>query len=407
LTDRSQEEAHWTMDKKDLKEQGKTAIDGVKDEVVELSRTIQAHPETAYEEVQAAKWIVERLEAHGFEVQRGLGGLETAFVATMKGKGPGPVLALIAEYDALPGVGHGCGHNLIAAGAVAAALGLGAVMPQLKGELKVFGTPAEECTFEPGGKIRLVESGAFEGVDACLMFHPWTATQLVAGDLGVAVLDMAFEGKTAHAAADPWRGRNALDGVLLTYMNINALRQHVKADVRIHGIVTKGGDAPNVVPDKASALFAVRSADRNYLEEVVSRVEDCAQGAALATGTRVTVKRLVTIENTLPNAVLAGVVRDNMEAEGMEFEESAFLPGSTDFGNLSQRVPALWFMLETHRAGISWHSRDVADEAVSEGAHAAMLQGAKVLALSCIDLALDPQLVERARQEFKKSIGPK
>jgi metal-dependent amidase/aminoacylase/carboxypeptidase family protein len=237
------------------------------------------------------------------------------------------------------------------------------------------------------------------------MFHPWASTQLVGSDLAVAALDISFKGKAAHAAADPWRGANALDGVLLTYTNINALRQHVKSDVRIHGIVTHGGDAANVVPDKASARFAVRSADKHYLEEVVARVEDCARGAALATGTQVVVERLITLENTLPNSVLAGIVRANLEAQGIEFEDGVFLPGSTDFGNLSQRVPAFWFMLKTHRAGINWHSRDVADESVSDFAHSGMIQGAKVLAMSCLDLFLSPDLVRRAREEFEKSRG--
>jgi amidohydrolase len=386
-----------------LKEQAKLAIDEARDELVELSRKIQANPEIAYEEVRAAWWVGDALEGHGFEVQRGLGGLETAFEASLNGKSSGPVIALIAEYDALPGVGHGCGHSLIAAGAVGAAIGLRSAMPRLDGTLKVFGTPAEECTFEPGGKIQLLDRDALDGVDACLMFHPWTATQLVSSDLAVTTLEIDFRGKTAHAAADPWRGANALDGVMLTYMNINALRQHVKSGVRIHGIVTRGGDAPNVVPDRASALFAVRSVDKDYLGQVVSRVEDCAQGAALATGTRVTTKRLVTIENSLPNTVLAEIVRANMEAEGMQFEDSVFLPGSTDFGNLSQKVPAFWFMLETHRTGLNWHSKDVAEEAISDGAHAAMLQGAKVLAMSCLDLFTSPELVRGAGQEFQES----
>jgi len=390
-----------------LKEQARNAVDSATEELVDLSRKIQSHPETAYEEFQAASWITDVLERQGFEVQRGLAGVETAFVAGLAGKGAGPRVALVAEYDALAGVGHGCGHNLIAAGAVGAALGLRALMPELEGVLEVFGTPAEECTSEPGGKIRLMEAGSFDGVDACVMFHPWAATQLMRGDLAVAALDISFKGKAAHAAADPWRGANALDGVLLTYTNINALRQHVKSDVRIHGIVTHGGDAANVVPDKASARFAVRSADRHYLEEVVARVEDCARGAALATGTQVVLERLITLENTLSNGVLAGIVRANLQAEGVEFEDGVFLPGSTDFGNLSQRVPAFWFMLKTHRSGITWHSKEVADEAVSDTAHAAMIEGGKVLAMSCLDLFLNPDLVRRAREEFEKSQGPR
>jgi len=390
-----------------LKEQAGNAVDTVTEELVDLSRKIQSHPETAYEEIQAASCITGVLERHGFEVQRGLAGVETAFLARLPGKAAGPRVALVAEYDALAGVGHGCGHNLIAAGAVGAALGLKALMPELDGALEIFGTPAEECTSEPGGKIRLIEAGAFDGVDACIMFHPWAATQLVGSDLAVAALDISFKGKAAHAAADPWRGANALDGVLLTYTNINALRQHVKSDVRIHGIVTHGGDAANVVPDKASARFAVRSADKHYLEEVVARVEDCARGAALATGTQVVLERLISLENTLPNGVLAHVVRANLEAEGIEFEDDVFLPGSTDFGNLSQRVPAFWFMLKTHRSGITWHCKEVADESVSDFAHSAMIQGAQVLAMSCLDLFLSPDLVRRAREEFEKSQGPR
>ena len=388
------------VDRVTLKEEVKDSVAKSADVLVELSRRIQAHPETAYQEFQAAAWSSDLLESRGFEVERGLGGLETAFAATWRSEGSGPTIALIAEYDALPGVGHGCGHNLIAAGAVGAALGLQAVLPRLQGVLKVFGTPAEESTLEPGGKIRLVEAGAFAGVEACLMFHPWTATQLVGSDLAVAVLDIAFQGKAAHAAADPWRGANALDGVLLTYMNINALRQHVKSDVRIHGIVTQGGDAANVVPDKASARFAVRSVDKEYLERVVGRVRDCVEGAALATATKATVERKVTIENTLPNRVLESVVKENLRAEGVEFEERVFIPGSTDFGNLSQRVPACWFMLKTHRTGVTWHSKEAAAEAVSDSAHSAMLAGATVLATSCVDLLVDPELVQRGQQEF-------
>ncbi len=386
-----------------LKEKASTQIDALAEELFDLSRKIQSHPEIAYEEVQAARWVSDVLEKHGFEVQRRVGGVETAFVATTEGGQPGPKIALIAEYDALPVVGHGCGHNLIAAGAVGAAVGLKAVMPRVGGVLQVFGTPAEECTTEPGGKIRLLEADAFEGVDLCLMFHPWTATQLIDSDLAVAVLDLSFEGKAAHAAADPWRGANALDGVLLTYMNINALRQHVKSDVRIHGIVTHGGDAPNVVPEKASARFLVRSVDKEYLHQVVSRVEDCAAGAALATGTTVIVERHVTIESSLCNRVLESVVKENLQAEGIEFQEGVFIPGSTDFGNLSQRVPSYWFMLKTHSSGVNWHSRAVAGEAVSDGAHAAMLAGAKVLAMSCIDLFVNPELVRRVQEEFDRS----
>ena len=387
----------------DFRAQAKRAIDDASEELIELSRRIHSSPEIAYEEVQAAGWVADLLEKHGFQVTRRLNGLDTAFLASMEGRGPGPTLALIAEYDALPGVGHGCGHNLIAAGTAGAALGLRELMPQLNGALKVYGTPAEECTTEPEGKIRLLEAGAFEGVDACIMFHPWTSTQLLANDLAVTSLEISFRGQAAHASADPWKGANALDGVLLTYTNINALRQHVKSDVRIHGIITHGGDAANVIPDRASARFAVRSVDKHYLAEVVSRVEDCARGAALATNTEVAVERVLTLDNSLYNRALKDVVKANLVEEGIDFEEGAFLAGSSDFGNLSQRVPAFWFMLQTHPAGLTWHSRDVAERAVSDEAHAAMILGAKVLALSCLDLLLNDDLVSQARQGFEAS----
>lgn len=389
----------------ELKQEAGAQIELVAEEVVELSCRIQSHPETAYREVQAAKWVSGLLERHGFEIHRGIAGIDTAFSATCEGSGQGPTIALMAEYDALPDVGHGCGHNLIAAGAVGAALGLKAVMPRVGGILRVFGTPAEESSLETPGKVRLLEVGALEGVDLSIMFHPYTANLLIGSALGVVVLKISFEGKPAHAGADPWKGLNALDGVLLTYMGINALRQHVRPDVRIHGIVTHGGDAANVIPQRAAALFGVRSVNRDYLQEVVCRIEDCAKGAALATGTQVSLERTVTFENTLPNRVIEGVVKANLKAERVEFEEGVFMPMSTDFGNVSQRLPSYWFMLKTHRSDLNWHSAEVAQEAVSEAAHAAMLKGAKLLAMSCIDFFVHPDLVQSAREEFDGNQG--
>jgi amidohydrolase len=391
------------MSSDDLKNRVASVIDAESTKLVELSHRINSHPETAFQETQAAAWLSDLLEGGGFSVAKGVGGLDSAFCATSEALEPGPIIALITEYDALPGVGHGCGHNLISAGVVGAALGLQAVMPKLSGVLQILGTPGEESTLEPGGKIRLVEAGVFEGIDAALMFHPWTATHLIESDLAVTVLDISFQGRAAHAAADPWKGLNALDGVLLTYMNINALRQHVKSHVRIHGIVTDGGDVPNVVPERASARFMIRSVDKDYLKDVAERVEDCAKGAALATGTEVSIQRLVTIENTTFNRTLQSVLRDNLRSQGVDFEEGLRLSGSTDFGNMSQQVPSCRFMLKTHPSDTNWHSQEVAELAISDKAHGAMLIGAKILAMSCIDLFLEPGLVKSARDEFERS----
>jgi amidohydrolase len=404
------------MKPEDLKQRAAAEIEVEEPRLIDLSKAIQADPEPGYEEFEASGRLTDALEERGFVVERGVAGLPTAFSATLGTDDASPTVAFLAEYDALPEIGHGCGHNLIAAGTLGGAVGLQAVIDQLSGRLVVLGTPAEEFTSRlhvpgtppderavGGGKVKLLEAGLLDDVDVCLMFHPSTQNKLVESNLAFAVVELAFKGQPAHAAADPWNGVNALDGVLLTYIGINALRQHVKADVRIHGIITEGGAAANIVPERAAARFMVRAADRAGVEEVLKRVIACARGAALASGAELDADHLITIDNIRVNQALQQIVADNFVAFGAEAPKPVAGYGSTDFGNVSQYRPGVHFYVATHPPDISWHSAAVAKGSVSDQAHAGMLLGSKVLAATAIDLLSSGELLETVERGFRSS----
>ncbi|MDR7523454.1 MAG: amidohydrolase [Armatimonadota bacterium] len=251
------------------------AIDAASDDLIALARRIHATPEVGFQEHRAAAWLTETLERHGFRVERGVAGLPTAFRAEV-GTQRHPAVAILAEYDALPEIGHACGHNLISTAAVAAGIGLAALREQLPGTAVVLGTPAEEGG---GGKVIMLERGAFQGIDAAMMFHPAGYTLATRPSLASYRLAVRFTGKAAHAAAAPHEGTNALDALIQTFVAIGLLRQQTRDDARIHGIITYGGAAPNIIPDRAEALFTVRAADGGYALEVLHRVIHCAEGA--------------------------------------------------------------------------------------------------------------------------------
>jgi metal-dependent amidase/aminoacylase/carboxypeptidase family protein len=233
------------------------------------------------------------------------------------------------------------------------------------------------------------------------MIHPSTENKVIESNLAFAVLELTFKGQPAHAAADPWNGVNALDGILLTYMGINALRQHISSDTRIHGIITHGGDAANIVPERASARFMVRAPDREGVESLLGRVVDCARGAAKATGAELEDHHLITVDNVRTNRALQRIVKHNFVALGAEEPEPVRGYGSTDFGNVSQHCPGTHFYVASHDPGINWHSADVAKAATSDQAHAAMELGSKVLAMTAIDLLSNPDLLAEVNQEFE------
>lgn len=382
------------------------AIEEHRHEIVQVAREIHAHPETAFEEHFASKLLVEAMQRHGFKVEYPVGGLETAFCATKLGKRKGPAVAVLAEYDALPGLGHGCGHNLIAASGLTTAIALGPIMEQLDGTFMVIGTPAEEGG---GGKVRLIDAGVFQGVDAALMVHhagdkTGASTRYPGGtSLAVTELTFAFRGRTSHAAADPWEGANALNAVIKLFTGIDALRQHIRPEARIHGIITHGGDAPNVVPHYASAQFLVRAPSRGYVQVLEEKIRKIAQGAALMSETMVEITQEgLSYYDMRPSYVLGRRYAEHMRAVGMEVnsgDQGVRLSASTDFANVSYLMPAVTGSFAISRMPIRGHSQEVVDASCSEYGLEQLLKVSQAMALTALDLFTEPELLAEAKNE--------
>jgi len=378
------------------------AVDALRAELVSLSRAIHARPELAFEEHEAAGRLVAVLRGAGLAVAQGAHGLPTAFEAAF-GPVQGPCVALLAEYDALPGIGHACGHNLIATASVGAALALARLGSRLPGRVRVLGTPAEEhgC-----GKERMARRGAFEGVDAALMMHPAGTNLVTMPCIAMAELEVVFHGQAAHAAAMPERGVNALDAMMLAYQAIAALRQHIRTTERVHGIVTDGGQAPNVVPERSAGRFYVRAANWEELAPLKARVEACFRAGALASGASLELAwGEADYREIRFNEPLASAFRANAETLGREFFPLERLPagiqGSTDLGNVSHRVPAIHPMLAASPPNVTIHHPEFAKWAGSELGDAAALDGAKALAMTALDFLCDADLRRRTRAAFE------
>src|ERR671916_673265 len=262
------------------------AVEAARDEILELSHRIHSNPEPAFEERQAAGWVAEAIERHGYEVEHPAGSLETAVRGRLAGGrgGEGPRIGILAEYDALPGLGHGCGHNTMAASGVGAAIALAAVRDEIAGEIVFLGTPAEE---RGSGKQIMIEDGLFEGLDAALLFHPCDRNHVESHPLASEDVYVTFTGLQSHAAADPWKGRNALDAMVLLFSSVGLWRQQLHPDTRVHGIIQEGGTAANIIPDRTKAWFMLRSPDQAEYERMKARFTEMANGAALATDTQV------------------------------------------------------------------------------------------------------------------------
>jgi amidohydrolase len=383
-----------------IKNQIATAVDRLGDDLESLSRRIHDNPELGYQEVKAAGWLTEFLGGQGFKVERGIAGVDTAFRATLE-TGEGPTIAILCEYDALPAIGHACGHNVIATAGVGAGAGLAAVRDQLpKGRIHVIGTPAEEGG---GGKVRLIRGGVFKSVDAAMMVHGWDRWVPHQDLLGVVRVGFEFTGKAAHASADPWEGVNALDAVIQTFNNVGMLRQQTRPDARIHGIVTNGGAAPNIIPEFAAATFYVRAPSLDELRRLHQRVVACAEGAARATGCTLKVTdHDNTYEPMKRNQPLADAFRANMRHVGVpESPEIKERLGSSDVGNVSQVVPTIQPYVRIAPDGTPWHSRAFEQAAVSPLAREGMLAAAKVMAMTTLDLLAEPGLLARVQGEFR------
>ncbi len=390
----------------ELKQRLINEVDARREELIRTADTIHARPELAFQEFEAVALLTSILEREGFTVQRGVAGLETAFVASYTSrKGDRPIVALLAEYDALAGLGHACGHNIIGTASVGAALAVQSVLDQLPGTVQVIGTPAEEGG---GGKIIMVEAGVFDGVDVAMMVHPSTRTMSRRTSLACYELKMEFFGQSAHAAASPDKGINALDACILSYNNISALRQQLADDVRIHGIITHGGSAPNIIPDYTAAEFLVRAAEKDDALAVLARVEDCARAGALAAGAEVKLTRGDQYyANMVPSTVLADLFDANLTALGREVQppEPNERMGSTDMGNVSHVVPALHSYITIAPEEVAGHSPEFRAAAASPEGHAGLLDAAKALAMTAIDLFCKPELVDAAWEEHRARFG--
>jgi amidohydrolase len=365
-----------------------------------LSRKIHDNPETAMQERRAAGWLADFLKKNGFAIIRGIAGMPTAFRGVY-GKGR-PAIAFLAEYDALPKIGHGCGHNLIATGTVAAGIAARLAADACGGSIIVFGTPAEEAD---AGKAIMAEKGAFKGLDAAMITHPGGGHRVILNALACQTLDVEFFGKAAHAAADPEAGVNALEAMILSYNAIDALRQHIKEKARIHGIITDGGEAPNIVPAHTAATFLVRAQDDKYLDVLKDRVIGCFAGAAAATGAELKYRwDKVRYAPMLNNMALAKLFRWNMQAVGrpIPLGRADKWSGSTDVGNVSALVPTIQPMVAIARPDILIHSREFAGIAATDGALRTILDAAKAMAMTAADLLASPQTLAAVHAEFEK-----
>lgn len=383
----------------------KETIAAEKENLVGLGREIHAHPELGDAEFFAVQILTGYLAAKGFEVEKGTAGQETAFVATYRSHAEekGCHIAFCAEYDALPEIGHACGHNLIAGASVAAAVALAGTSPGHPYTLSLIGTPNEEGR---GGKIDLIRGGVFDHVDLAMMFHPDYLTCVNYKSMACRTFTFIFSGQNAHAAANPWDGRNALDGVILTFNGINALRQHLRDDVRIHGMVTDGGQAVNIIPDRASAEFCIRSMDNSYLDEVVEKVLNCARGAALATDTGLTIEETeYPYDAMLTNRTLGDLFWESLhEVSGRTWTEEEPGLGSTDMGNVSLVVPSIQPNVAITDDKVAVHTVEFARLSDTPQAYETMLVVGEALALAGFKALQDPSMLQRIKQEFAEEM---
>ena len=389
-----------------IKETVLNNIDENKELYLTTSHQIHEKPEIGNEEFFASSLLTKILEEAGFEVEKAVAGHETAFTARKKSFKSGPSIAFLAEYDALPGLGHACGHNIIGTTSVAAAIAIGKVIDECGGEVVVFGTPAEEGGPNGSAKGSFVKHGLLEGIDAALMIHPANETRVTTPSLAVDPLEFEYIGKPAHAASHPEEGINALDAVIQLFHGINALRQHLKDEVRIHGIITHGGDAPNIVPEYAKARFYIRAATRAYLNEVTAKVKNVAEGAALATGAKLNIIAYQNeVDNLLINHSFNEVFKDVIEELGEVVDNNNEGIGSTDAGNISQVVPTIHPYIKIGPNNLVGHTVEFREAARSEQGDKALITGAKGLALTALRLLTEEGVLAAIKEEFKQQRG--
>jgi len=392
------------MDISQLKKEASCVVDQLKEELIKLSKDIHDNPELAFKEYKASRWLSSFLEKEGFSVKRNVAGMETDFLASFSAKDGGPTIAILAEYDALPAIGHACGHNIIGTCAAGAGVAVKKALEkaQIPGRVTVLGTPAEEGG---GGKVLMVKAGIFKGVDAALMVHPTSGISRIGGrSLATHSFQIDYYGRPAHAAGSPTEGINALDAVNIFFHAVACLRQHIPDDVRMHGMITKGGDAVNIIPDHTQIRYLARSYSQKTLEKVCERIRDCARAGAVATKCKVEIQESDGYKARIPNTVLANLFRENLKSLGEEVMEGIVDgKGSTDFGDVSREVPACNAYVSIAPEGVAGHSREFCEAAISSRAEEALILSAKSMAFTALDLISDPSILEKAKEEFEKS----
>ena len=374
----------------------------------QIALDLHAHPEVSNYEFYACERLSKQLAAEGFRVTVDVAGHRTGFTGAYQAARPGPVLVFLAEYDALAGLGHGCGHNLFGPTSLLAAAALRQVIDEIGGEVRVYGTPGEEGGENGSAKGSFVREGFFRDVDAALCVHPGDKDVVTTGMLACAPIDIEFWGKPAHAASAPEKGVNALDALILTYNGINALRQHVTDDVRMHGIITNGGQAPNIVPEYAAGKFYLRAATAPGLDTVYRRVEQIVAGAAAMTGAKGRMQPSQNrVENVIPTPSFDAVYVREMAGLGITVQssDSKMGIGSSDVGNVSQVVPTIQPTICITDGPTPWHTEASKAAACSEKGLASIALGAKALALTALDLIEDPALLAAIKRDHAAAVA--
>jgi len=385
-----------------LKDLALREVDSLKARIIEVSEAIHANPELGLKEFKASELLTSELEKHGFSVERGIAGMPTAFRATFGARRTGPRLSYLAEYDALPNIGHGCGHNIIATSAVFSAIVLSKQADKLAGTITVLGTPDEEGS---GGKVQIIKAGLLDNVDVAIMSHPWNFTSPWMPSVGIASLTIEFTGKAAHYST-PQRGVNALDGIVLTLAMLNGLRHGFRNDVVYGYTIDQGGVIPSIIPDRAVARLWIKSTDIRNLNEVVNRVKACAEGIAASIGAQVRVEHQYPLfEESIPNLTLIALVSRNFARLGMQFKPAeetsrSLVYVSTDYGNVSHVVASVCPSTAIGPATLNPHTAEFAAAAGSEAGHDALLRIVKIMAMTGVDLLAEPGNLEAAKEEF-------
>ena len=386
-------------------------VDQILPRLIEMSDWIGEHPELGSEEYKASKLLASELEKHGFIVELGILGMNTAFRATYSGKKGGPRIAILSEYDALPGVGHGCGHNIIGTAGIGAGIAVSKLIDELKGEVIVLGTPAEEGHGpSSGAKKRMAEQGVFDDIDVAMMIHPTSGiTNVSGGFLAISGVNIVFKGKPSHAAASPHEGVNALNAAMITFMAVHANRQQLRRDANavIHGIITEGGLASNIIPDRAVLRFGVRSSDDSYVPELIKMVENSARGAAIATGCKVEITSSPGLKSKIGNKALEELFYSIFQQLGEPVEDpviTASKPpsGSTDFAEVTHIIPGIHPMVSIAPESVAGHSYELAEATFSEAGHHGLEIGTKAMAIATMEILSNNTLLEKIKTEKKK-----